>query len=79
MASQRLMAVAQAAGCAMAPTEEYLDGPSNVMPRPQSDFFSATVERNTGNELTVTWLDVSNTARLRAFVGNLWYGRATPA
>lgn len=79
MASQRLMSIARAAGCAMAPTEEYLDGPSHVMPRPQRDFLTANVEKSSSTELTISWADVSNTARLREIVGSFWYGRATPA
>lgn len=79
MASQRLMSIAQAAGYAMAPTEEYLDGPSNVMPRPDIEFLAASALRETSTELTVTWSDASTATRLREYVGNLWYGRATPA
>lgn len=79
MASQRLMTIARAAGCAMAPTEEYLDGPSHVMPRPESDFLAMTAAPAKGTELSVGWVDASTTARLREYVGNLWYGRATPA
>lgn len=79
MASQRLMSIARAAGCAMAPTEEYLDGPSHVMPRPQSDFLAVDVDQAASRELTLGWSDVSNATRLRELVGSLWYGRATPA
>ncbi len=63
----------------MAPTEEYLDGPSHVMPRPESDFLTAQAERTTSTELSVSWTEVPTAARLRELVGNLWYGRATPA
>lgn len=63
----------------MAPTEEYLDGPSHVMPRPQSDFMAANVDHAASTELTLSWSDVSNASRLRELVGSLWYGRATPA
>lgn len=79
MASQRLMSIARAAGCAMAPTEEYLDGPSHVMPRPERNFASAEVETVSGTELTVRWSDVSTPVRLREFVGSLWFGRPTTA
>lgn len=80
MAIQRLMSVARAAGLAMAPTEEYLDGPSHVMPRPDSDLICASQDRfATSTALTVRWQDAGLTARVRDLVGNVWYGRATPA
>lgn len=79
MASQRLMSIARAAGCAMAPTEEYLDGPSHVMPRPQSDFATIEVNSAAGTDIAVRWTDVSTTVRLRELVGNLWFGRPTTA
>lgn len=79
MASQRLMSIARAAGCAMAPTVEYLDGPSQVMPRPESDFLAEQPDRSASTALTVGWTDVASTTRIRELFGNLWYGRATPA
>lgn len=79
MAMHRLMSVAQAAGCAMAPTVEYLDGPSGVMPRPKVNF-SEHVGAPTGSTaLTVSWQEPARTQRFRELVGSFWYGRATPA
>lgn len=64
----------------MAPTIEYLDGPSNVMPRPDADFRYATYDQNaTSTALTLRWQDPGVTARIKDLVGHYWYGRATPA
>lgn len=80
MAVNRLMSVVQAAGYAMAPSEEYLDGPSNVMPRAQFGTFGEAGTMPAGSSaLTISWSEPARTQRLRDLVGTYWYGRATPA
>lgn len=65
----------------MAPSPEDLDGPSNVMPRPIDELerFASTTQTTTGGAVALRWQEPPITARMKGFIGNLWYGRATPA
>lgn len=64
----------------MAPPVEYLDGPSLVMPRPEHELnHSAPDSTSESTALAVRLGDPAYAARLKDFVGHLWYGRATPA
>lgn len=62
----------------MAPSVEYLDGPSNVMPRPDLEHAAAHHDANS-TALVLSWQEPAFATRIKDIVGSIWYGRATPA
>ncbi len=80
MAMNRLILTVNAAGCAMAPSLEDLDGPVDVMPRREQDLMlDVGAGRTEATALAVRWNDYPRANKLRGLVETYWYGRATPA
>lgn len=80
MAMTRLISAAHAAGCALAPSIEDLDGPNNVMPRRHAPTQSDAAEFAPDRTAVTVWQKpAARPHRFRDFVGSLWYGGATPA
>jgi len=79
MGMTRLNTVSLAAGCAMATPPEYIDGPSNVMPRRDTDVLAEPHTAQTGTAVAIRWQETPRSTWFRDLVGSFKFGRATPA